>query len=185
MAVAQPDETSAEATGMQTIEELFGALESPLLTYAVRLVGDRSAAEDLVQESFMKLQADFASVRQPRPWLYRTVHNLARNHQRQSGKVISLDFPAGESRGPTEEFRDPQPLPDEQIAQCERIGLVRLSLANLDARRQELVRLKFHEGLSYQQISSRTGLSVTNVGYLLHHAIKEVAAALMKNGGLP
>ena len=40
--------------GCETIEELFAALESPLLSYALRLSGGLSTAEDLVQEAFMK-----------------------------------------------------------------------------------------------------------------------------------
>jgi RNA polymerase sigma factor (sigma-70 family) len=180
MAVAGSDQTSAQVPEVETIEELFAALESPLLSYALRLAGQLSLAEDLVQEAFMKLHAQFEQVREPRRWLYRTVHNLALNQQRKMGKVLSL-----ESSSVNEvEIPDPQPLPDEQIARWEGIGLVRLSLESLDARRRELIHLKFHEGLSYDQISERTGLTVSNVGYLLHHAIKEIAAELSRNGGL-
>ena len=76
-------------------------------------------------------------------------------------------------------------MPDEQIARWEGIGLVRLSLQTLDARSRELVQLKFNENLSYKEISERTGLSVSNVGYLLHHAIKTIAAELAKTGVVP
>src|SRR5438093_920467 len=88
MAVSQPDETSAQSP--ETIEELFDALESPLLAYALRLCGERGVAEDLVQDAFMKLHAQFAGVREPRRWLYRTVHNAALNHRRDEAKTISL-----------------------------------------------------------------------------------------------
>ena len=77
MAVSRPDETSVQSP--ETIDELFAALESPLLAYALRLTGGREIAEDLVQEAFMKLHTQFAEVREPRRWLYRTVHNLALN----------------------------------------------------------------------------------------------------------
>src|SRR5215468_8294656 len=92
LAVAQLDETSAASAGVETIEQLFTALESPLLSYALRLVQERGLAEDIVQEAFMKLHADFDKVREPRRWLYRTVHNLALNHRRRSGKTVSLDL---------------------------------------------------------------------------------------------
>src|SRR5580693_7958539 len=90
MAVIQPEQAGA-TPGCETIERLFAALESPLLGYAARLTQDSNLAEDLVQEAFMKLQAQFKEVREPRKWLYRTVHNLALNHQRQSRKIIPLD----------------------------------------------------------------------------------------------
>src|SRR6266699_3419494 len=153
MAVMQPDEASAEPPGWETIEELFAALESPLLSYAFRLVGELSLAEDMVQEAFMKLHAQFDQVREPRRWLYRTVHNQALNHRRHAGKVVPLDPRAEQGTQPATDPTDPQPLPDEQIARWEGIGLVRLSLETLDDRSRELIRLKFHEGLSYKDMS--------------------------------
>src|SRR5437773_11378704 len=180
MAVSQPDEASAQSP--ETIEELFAALESPLLSYALRLVWERDIAEDLVQEAFMKLHAQFADVREPRRWLYRTVHNLALNHRRDSAKIIRLQPQREESDAPADDTADPQPLPDEQIVRLEGIGLVRLSLETLDERRRELVRLKFTEELSYKEIGARTGLSVGNVGFILHHALKAIAEGLAKNG---
>jgi RNA polymerase sigma-70 factor (ECF subfamily) len=185
MPVARPDEANAQAPGGATIEELFAALESPLLAYALRLTGDRAAAEDVFQEAFMKLHIQFDEVREPRAWLHRTVHNLALNHQRRAVKIVPLT-PAGEGgESAAEDSVDPMPLPDEQIARWEGIGLVRLSLAALDERSRELVRLKFNEDLSYKEISARTGLTVGNVGYLLHHALKTVAAELSKTGVVP
>ena len=169
-------------SGSETIEQLFAALESPLLGYAQRLTGEPGAAEDLVQEAFMRLHAQYDSVREPRKWLYRTVHNLALNTRRASKKIIPLEQPAEDGSAPGPDTTDPQPLPDEQIARLEGIGLVRLSLETLDDRSRQVIRLKFDEGLSYKEISARTGLSVSNVGYVLHHAIKAIADELAKNG---
>src|SRR5688500_1745726 len=94
MTVACPDAASAETPRFESMEELFSALESPLLSYALRLLGERAAAEDVVQEAFMKLHAQFVDVREPRRWLYRTVHNLALNQRRQAGKIVPLSQPA-------------------------------------------------------------------------------------------
>jgi RNA polymerase sigma-70 factor (ECF subfamily) len=185
MALMPPDKAITESAGWETIEELFAALESPLLSYALRLVGQPSLAEDIVQEAFMRLHAQFNDVREPRRWLYRTVHNLALNCQRQAQKLVQLDPPNGENEQPSVDPTDPQPLPDEQIARWEGIGLVRLSLDTLDERSRELIRLKFNEGLSYKEISARTGLTTGHIGYLLHHAIKAVADELAKNGVVP
>ena len=182
MIVACPDAASAEKPRFESITELFSALESPLLSYALRLLGERAAAEDVVQEAFMKLHAQFTEVREPRRWLYRTVHNLALNQRRQASKVVPLTQP-GETT--TVDTADPEPLPDEQIIRWEGIGLVRLSLGTLDERSREVVRLKFNEDLSYKEISERTGLAPGHVGYLLHHALKAIAAELARTGLVP
>lgn len=186
MAVMRPDDASTKSPGAGTIEEVFAALETPLLRYALRLTGQLELAEDVVQEAFMKLHAQFAGVREPNRWLYRTVHNLALNQRRAAGKVVPLATVSDEASDSHEiEVADEALLPDAQIARLEGIGLVRLSLESLDERSHELIRLKFHEDLSYQEIGARLGLKVGHVGYLLHHALKAVAVELTKTGGLP
>lgn len=180
-----PDEASVQLPGKEAIEELFAALESSLLSYALRLAGERSVAEDIVQEAFMKLHAQFDQIREPRRWLYRTVHNLALNQRRQAGKIVPFDPPAENGVSAASDTADPAPLPDEQIARWEGIGLVRLSLKALDTRSRELIRLKFNEELSYKEIGARTGLKAGHVGYLLHHALKAIADELSKNGVVP
>lgn len=182
MSVAQPDVLKVNPPRIESIEELFAALESPLLAYALRLLKERALAEDVVQEAFMKLHAQFGDVREPRRWLYRTAHNLALNHLRRSNKIVALEQPGPNEASLTPDMADPEPLPDEQIVRWEGIGLVRLSLATLDERSREVVRLKFEEELSYQEISERMGLTASNVGYLLHHALKTIAAELARTG---
>jgi len=181
----RPDPASEIMTGPETIEELFTALESPLLGYALRLCGDREVAEDIVQEAFVRLHAQFDQVQEPRKWLYRTAHNLALNHRRDSAKIVPLQQESSPGQPAPTETADPQPLPDEQIVRLEGIGLVRLSIETLDERSREVVELKFNEGLSYKEISAKTGLSIGHVGYLLHHALKAMADELAKNGLVP
>jgi RNA polymerase sigma factor (sigma-70 family) len=185
MDVAPTNAANAGSPGGETIEALFLELESPLLAHAHRLTGDAAAAEDVVQDAFMKLHAQFGEVREPRRWLHRVVHNLALNHQRAAGRREVVRLPDPDDHSPAAELPDPQPLPDEQIARAESLGLVRLHLQSLDARSRELLRLKFHEDLSYQEMSARTGLSPGLVGYTLHHALKTMADELARAGVLP
>ncbi len=177
----RPEEAAPAPNAGWTIEQLFEQLEGPLLNYTLRLTADREAAEDIVQEAFMRLHAQSEQVREPRRWLYRTSHNLALNYKRKAGKVVPLPTVNPESET-TSDVTDPQPLPDEQIAKWEGIGLVRLCIETLDERQQELIRLKFSEGLSYKEMSQRTGLTVGHVGYSLHHALKDIAIELARNG---
>ena len=182
MAEAQPGETDTRSPEFGSVEQAFLALETPLLAYALRLLRNNDMAQDIVQEAFVRLHAEFASVRDPRRWLYRTVHNLALSQQRRDRKVVPLHPPAGEPNAGDIDLTDPELLPDEQIIRLENIGLVRVSLDTLDERSRELVRLKFTEGLSYKDIAERTGLTASNVGYILHHALKAIEVELAKSG---
>lgn len=185
MAVKQPDDSSAPPPEWETIEEVFVALESPLLVYAQRLLGDLNTAEDVVQDAFIKLHARFHQVRTPQAWLYRAVHNLAIDHQRRASKITLFEPTTKEGDDTLHNPSDSQPMPDEQIARWEGIGLVRLAVETLDTRSRELVKLRFNEDLSYKEISNRTGLTVGHVGYLLHHALKAIAVELDKVGVAP
>jgi RNA polymerase sigma-70 factor (ECF subfamily) len=183
--VKTPVESSAGTPEWETIEQVFVALESPLLAYARRLLGDFSVAEDVVQEAFMKLHTQFQTVLAPQPWLYRAVHNLAVDHQRRAHKIVFMGDAKNGDASPINDATDSQPLPDEEIARWEGIGLVRLVLETLDERSREMIRLRFNEELSYKEISERTGLAVGHVGYLLHHALKAMALELVKTDIAP
>ncbi len=177
------------------LEQLFYDLESPLHGYALKLVQRPDTAQDLVQEAFMRLHARFREVRQPRLWLYRTVHNLAMNHHRAARKIVAIDFEgdgasAGSNAGGTSEdhrvdvsTHAERLPPDEQAARNEAVEQARKELNGLDPRARELIRLKFEEGMSYKEMSERTGLSVGYVGNILHHAIQELAQAMEREGG--
>ncbi len=167
----------------EPLETLFVALESPLLAFAMKLVQQTETAQDIVQEAFIRLHADFASVRQPRPWLYRTVHNLALNHHRKQRKIISLAGAEGGDETP--DFPDQSPTPDLELERIENAEQTRCGLETLDERSRQLIRLKFEENCSYRRISELTGLSIGNVGYILHHALKTLADELQKKGVAP
>ena len=181
MPVTKPEKAGSKASPPGSLAELFIAHELVLLRYARQLVRREEVAQDIVQEAFVRLHPRFEAVRHPRAWLYRTVHNLAVNHQRSQRKIVPLLNAQGEDLDPA----DSSPLPDQQVERLEAIGLTRLFLQDLDARSRELIRLKFEEGLSYKEMSARTGLSISNVGYLLHHALKDLGTELEAFGLLP
>jgi len=176
-----PDNAGSNALEPESVGELFTALEAPLLRYAFKLTQDEDTSQDLVQDAFMKLHTHFDTVRQPRPWLYRTIHNLAMNHHRDRKKIVSVDFEAED--GDADVPVNVDPLPDEYLQRMEAIGHARLGLKALDERKRELLRLKFEEGLSYKEISSLMEITVGNVGFILHHALKELAKHIKTAGG--
>ena len=183
MAVASSINSDPQESGAETLETLFAALETPLLMYAMKLVQQNAVAQDLVQEAFVRLHGQFGKVEQPKPWLYRTVHNLAANHHRKHRKIVPLakkDDDSGEVEWP-----DDAPTPDQALQRLEAADHARRSLETLDERSRHVIRLKFEEKHSYRRISELTGISVGNVGYILHHALKQLAKDLREKGVEP
>lgn len=197
--IAATASTDSAAEG--SLVALFEQLEAPLLGYALRLTRERAAAEDLVQEAFLRLHRQAAgSVEQPRPWLYRTVFNLAMNARRKDQRIVatagtahpgdaaavSQSHGASANRpGPVEPIVEPvdeAPRPGEVCERADQLAWLRVLLEALDERTREVVRLKFDEGLDYATIAKRTGLSSGNVGYILHHALKRLAVEAKARG---
>jgi RNA polymerase sigma-70 factor (ECF subfamily) len=160
------------AEGKPTLRQVFEAEESPLLRFAYGLVGQRETAEDLVQDAFLKLHAHWHEVENPRAWLFKSIRNLAlnhlRDHKRETPILESDDFPS--------------PAPDPTLGRFEAIGTLQLLIAELDPADRQLIHLKYLENLKYDQISQRTGLSIGNVGYKLHHTLKRLADSLRHLG---
>jgi len=179
-AVDAENDAGPDALDPESLEGLFATLEEPLLRYAWRFLQDGAAAQDVVQEAFMKLHDQFDSVKTPRSWLFRTVHNLALNQLRAGRRVVPIEF--GGEEADRVSTVDTEPMPDEYIERMEAIGQARLCIQELDERSRELIRLKFEEGLSYKEMAGRLGISVGNVGFILSTALKRVAADLRDAG---
>lgn len=71
-----------------------------------------------------------------------------------------------------ESVADEAVTPAESAEVREQSGGILRHLASLPQGQQEVVRLKFQESMSYREISEVTGHSVSNVGFLLHTALK-------------
>jgi len=163
------------ATGSRpaSIAELFEAEESALLRFALGIVRHRDIAEELVQESFLRLQRLWTQIENPRGWIYRCLRNLALNHLRDYPPQAEL----AEERTP-----DEARLPREKLGRDEAVGTVRMLLAELPEADRNLVQLKFVEELSYEEISRRTGLSLGNVGFRLHRILKLMLKRMNRAG---
>lgn len=161
-----------------TLRQIFDAEESSLLRYAYGILGQREAAEDVVQESFMRLHSLWHEVEAPRPWLFRCVRNLAFNHIRDNKRTTPL-----ETTSPTaKELESPASEPDTTMGKLETIGTLQLLISELPEPDKTLVSLKYLSGLRYEEIARQTNLTVSNVGYKLHHILKSLASSLRQLG---
>jgi RNA polymerase sigma-70 factor (ECF subfamily) len=161
-----------------TLRQVFDAEESALLRFAHGLTGQRETAEDIVQDAFLKLHTHWHEVQQPRPWLFRCVRNLALNHLRDNKRTSSIETNPQTSK----EWETPIPDPNAALGKLEAIGTLQLLISQLPEADRTLVSLKYLSGLRYEEIAVQTQLTVSNVGYKLHHTLKSLASSLRQLG---
>lgn len=169
--------TSGEnGVGKVTLQALFHKEESPLLRYAFSLTGRRAVAEEIVQEVFLQLHSQWDDVQSPKAWLFRSVRNRAYNYIRDHRReTLHGDKPEAECHSE-------ESSPESLLLRMEATGALRQMLEELCESDRQLVKLKYFQGLKYREIAEQTGLSISNVGYRLHHILKQLADQLRPLG---
>jgi RNA polymerase sigma-70 factor (ECF subfamily) len=127
---------------------------APLLGYLYRLVGgDRPLAEDLVQETFLRVlrQRTCPADRPFKPWLYTIATNLARDYFKSAS--VRQRWGGGDMEEALLHLSDNTPGPEERALAAEQESLVRAALAQLSEEYRIVVVLRFYQGFSLQEIA--------------------------------
>lgn len=152
----------------EIVRRALDQYEGALVRYTLGLTGDLETARDVVQDTFLRLweQPPGSVDGHLAQWLFTVCRNRSLDVQRKVRRMTPL----------TEIELDHRPAPGPSPADAastqddaRRIGDL---MADLPFNQREVVRLKFQNQLSYQEIAAVTSLSVGNVGFLLHTALK-------------
>ncbi len=156
------------------VRTAVGRFEGPLLRYARQITGDLDTARDVVQDTFMRLcreqpeQIDDHLAR----WLFTVCRNRALDIRRKEQRMKTMTDQQVDQQASRETEQSVAAENEDSVQQVLR------AVDNLTDNQQEVVRLKFQNGLSYREISEITELSVSNVGYLLHTAVQKIRQQL-------
>jgi len=156
------------------VREAVTRFEGPLLLYARRLLSDHEAARDVVQDVFLRLcaQSRDAIDGHLAEWLFTVCRNRALDVLRKENRMTRLQDEQ------VNRCLSPAPGPHD-VAERHDLGARVLALLDsLPPNQREVIRLKFQNGFSYQEISRISGHSVSNVGYLIHAGIKTLRGRL-------
>lgn len=154
-----------------------------LFRFLYRLLGDRTAAEDVFQDTFLQihLSADrFDATRRFRPWLFTIAANKGRDFLRKKGRrqEMELSAPAGgDESGPA--FIDLMeidvPAPDAGLDREELDTLVQRALSRMSPLMREILLLAYFQRLSYAQVADDLGIPLGTVKSRLHAAVASFA----------
>jgi RNA polymerase sigma-70 factor (ECF subfamily) len=171
--MSQPQHESPTPTLL--VRQALELYESSLIAYATSILsGDEDRARDVVQDTLLKLYlADPARVSENlRAWLYAVCRNRAFDVLRKENRMV---YAEDETLEWLDESSSHEPPAEDHSELLEQVWNV---MDQLPPKQREVVRLKFQHDLSYKDIAAVTGNSVTNVGFLLHTAIKRLRRIL-------
>ena len=151
--------------------------EIPLTKYAVSILGDLEQARDVVQDTFLKLyKQDPEKVRKKvKSWLFTVCRNhcydlIKRNRRTSNLGEDEISYIASNDDNPFQviSFFEGR----EEIN--EKINILYSLIEELPSRQREVMRLKFQANLSYKEIAETIGISSSNVGFVMHSALKKL-----------
>jgi RNA polymerase sigma-70 factor (ECF subfamily) len=155
----------------ELLERLVRRHASPLLTFIVRMVGDRHRGEELFQDVFLAVWMKRYQYEYPRPfkpWLYA----IALNKCRAAFRVRSLN-----TAPLTAEAFCPDTAPPDTAIAAETAAIVSRAVTHLPEQQRAVVVLRIWEGLSYAQIAHAVGCTEATARSHMHHGL----AALRKH----
>lgn len=170
------------------LEALVRRYERPLFVYLNRYLGDRHLAEDVFQDTFLRLAraaAEYDPRRPFRPWLYTIAANLARDllRQRKAHRTVALlDAPIPEYGKRSRYVHDAE-QPVVAAAKAEEARAVRDGVASLAPDFQQVVRLHFFDGLKYREVAQELAIPVGTVKSRIHSARRQLKTYWLERFG--
>jgi RNA polymerase sigma-70 factor (ECF subfamily) len=168
------------------VSAVIGRYQHRLYRFLVRMVEDPAMAEDLFQQTWIRLLEKIGSYdtrRNFEAWLFAIARNLAIDHLRRR-RGISLDEPDDSGQAPVERLAADGPDALEQLLDFERGALLAAAIGELPAIHREVLTLRFEEEMRLEQISEVTGVPLSTVKSRLHRALERLRVRIEREGNL-
>ena len=176
--------TNLDGPGVEAaLSKLYDRYSRTVFGVGMKILGDRSMAEELVQEVFLKVWRSSGSFDSTRgsfsTWLYRVTRSVALDLYRKRAHRIS-QVADGQLHIAAE--RDSSAGPQEVVDESWLSWRVSRALEMLDAPHQEVIDLAYFGGLSQREISERTGVPLGTVKTRTASAYKSLRKELAVQG---
>jgi RNA polymerase sigma-70 factor, ECF subfamily len=171
----------------EACEEIVRRYERPIFGLIARMVRDEAQAEDLTQDTFVKMFRALARYDQAlrfSSWLFRIAHNTAIDYLRQRRLLVStpIEDPDNDA-DPLESLPDPSAISPERSAERgELAAAVDRALDRVRPDYRAVLVLRYQEGLEYQDIADVLGAPLGTVKTFLHRARRDLARELTAAG---
>jgi RNA polymerase sigma-70 factor, ECF subfamily len=181
---AMESETSAIARGLRRrdpdlLDRLIEQYQHRLLRYLIYLSGNRELAEDLFQETWIRVLErghQYDGKHEFSTWLYAVARNLTIDYLRKKGPVSLDGMMDGRMRNddephPALEPADTRPMVWEIVQQHQQAERINAALAGVPVEYREAIVLRFQDGLALEEIAVVTGAPLGTVKSRLYRGL--------------
>jgi RNA polymerase sigma-70 factor (ECF subfamily) len=186
---AMESDASAIARGLRRrdpdlLDRLIEQYQHRLLRYLIYLSGNRELAEDLFQETWIRVLErghQYDGKHEFGTWLYAVARNLTIDYLRKKSPVSldgMIDGLMENGRQPPLEPADTRPMPWEVVQQHEQAERISAALVSIPVEYRETVVLRFQEGLALDEIAMVTGAPLGTVKSRLYRGLNMLMGQL-------
>jgi RNA polymerase sigma-70 factor (ECF subfamily) len=158
----------------ERITRLFDELREPVYRYLLCLVASPIEAEEIVQETFLRLYRHLnAGGREDnlRGWVFRVAHNMSINELKSRKRLVSSQPEKWAEL--VLSVADPTPGPEELLLRREKMARVHAAISALSEQQKQSLYLRA-EGFRYREIAEILGVTISTVAESLRRAIKKL-----------
>lgn len=169
--------------------ELVERIERPLINFVRRYIGDPSSAEDVFQETFVRVVrtlGDFKPQASLTTWIFTIARNLCLDRLKSKRRHREVSIDAGRRQGDVdfrEVLRAPASDPDESADVKEQKKLLQDAIGQLGPAKREALLMRQFSGLSYQEIAEIVDAPVGTVKFRVHEAVQDLTKIMLGASG--
>jgi RNA polymerase sigma-70 factor (ECF subfamily) len=177
----------AREGSLDDFHRLYSHYSKPIYNFIRRLVGSLDEAEDLTQETFLKVYSELENLRDPdqfRFWLYRIARNEVYQRLRRRKRKVEVSIDNDEiSYFDFLQDTSQELDPEGRVLSQELNDVIRVSLLSLKPKYRDVFVLAVFERMSYEDITKVVGRSLLSVKtdiYRARLAVKDAVRSYMK-----
>jgi RNA polymerase sigma-70 factor (ECF subfamily) len=159
--------------------------EGKIYNLALRMLGSREDAQDIVQETFLSVFRSIRSLREPgsfSTWIYAITLNHCRARRKfRSSSLLAQDFVHDRAEGSAERLNE-IPATKNGSESLEALDIIRKALADVSEDHRTAVVLKEYLGLSLEELASVMNCPLSTAKSRLYHGLRDVQRNLKRMG---
>ncbi|MDX2151070.1 MAG: sigma-70 family RNA polymerase sigma factor [Bryobacteraceae bacterium] len=153
----------------------------PLVHFLYRMVQSQAVAEELAQETFLRVyksRGSYEPTAKFSTWLFRIATHLAINHLRDTKNEKAASLDEDREDGTALQVRDDSPNVEQRLAVSQKAAEIRSAVAALPEKQRAAVLMHKYQEMDYKQIAGVLGCSESAVKSILWRAYETLRARL-------